>query len=377
MMVKVPQEHKQWYIILVISFFVSLVVCILILAAITGDTFFWIVAIVIDLIVIAIGVRTILKMFKPVIISEKIGDVLEYSKESKDQVPPIQPDAESTSNEQRKSNNRRGTYDVYLNQDKIVFQEYQASSTSVKKATSSSVTVNSGVWNCIGVSYDVSSGSVIFFNNGSSETIASSNSTGGNLGVDQSRIGYCDYVSKYVGDMGLVGIGNALLTVSNFNEIYNSGNGIPYLKYNSVDPFGSLSTVKLVQGGMKYKEEIVDNDFVDSGSTTATVDTSNNKITFTSGQIFQTKAIDVGTTLGNVTAFLGSSVGTFKIEVSSDDKTTWQTVTKDVKTPVTSSDGTGTYVRITENGASSGTIQNLYDSFGQISTYAIELHMEE
>ena len=104
MMVKVPQEHKQWYIILVISFFVSLVVCILILAAITGDTFFWIVAIVIDLIVIAIGVRTILKMFKPVIISEKIGDVLEYSKESKDQVPPIQPDAESTSNEQRKSN---------------------------------------------------------------------------------------------------------------------------------------------------------------------------------------------------------------------------------------------------------------------------------
>jgi hypothetical protein len=99
MMVKVPQEHKRWYVILVIGFFVSLIVCILILAAITGDTFFWIVAIVIDLIVIAFGVRTILKMFKPVIISEKISDVLEYPKETSEQIQPIQPDAESNSNE--------------------------------------------------------------------------------------------------------------------------------------------------------------------------------------------------------------------------------------------------------------------------------------
>ena len=99
MMVKVPQEHKRWYIILVIGFFISLVLCILILAAITGDTFFWIVAIVIDLIVIAIGARTILKMFKPVVITEKIGDVLEYNRETSEQSPPIKPDAESTSNE--------------------------------------------------------------------------------------------------------------------------------------------------------------------------------------------------------------------------------------------------------------------------------------
>ncbi len=99
MMVKVPQEHKRWYVILVIGFFISLVLCILILAAITRDTFFWIVAIVIDLIVIAIGTRTILKMFKPVVISEKIGDVLEYTKESSEQTTSIKPDAESTSNE--------------------------------------------------------------------------------------------------------------------------------------------------------------------------------------------------------------------------------------------------------------------------------------
>ncbi|NPD88998.1 MAG: hypothetical protein HGN29_09740 [Asgard group archaeon] len=81
-MIKAPQEHPRWYIILIIGFFVSLVVCILILAAITSDIFFWIVAIAIDLIVIAIGVRTILKMFRPVIITEKMGDVLEYNKEN-------------------------------------------------------------------------------------------------------------------------------------------------------------------------------------------------------------------------------------------------------------------------------------------------------
>ena len=81
MMIKVPQEHPRWYLILVIGFFVSLVVCILILAAITSDTFFWVVAVAIDLVVIAIGVRTILKMFRPVIITEKMDDVLEYPKE--------------------------------------------------------------------------------------------------------------------------------------------------------------------------------------------------------------------------------------------------------------------------------------------------------
>ena len=97
MMVKVPQEHRRWYVILVIGFFISLIICILILAAITSDPFFWIVAIMIDLIVIAIGVRTIMKMFKPVIITERIGDVLEYKRQDEEQ--PIDQKTESASNE--------------------------------------------------------------------------------------------------------------------------------------------------------------------------------------------------------------------------------------------------------------------------------------
>jgi hypothetical protein len=97
-MIKVPQEHSRWYIILVIGFFVSLVLCILILAAITADTFFWIVAIIIDLIVISIGARTVLKMFKPVIMTEKIGDVLEYKKEE-EELPAINHNSEAVPNE--------------------------------------------------------------------------------------------------------------------------------------------------------------------------------------------------------------------------------------------------------------------------------------
>jgi hypothetical protein len=96
-MIKVPQDNPRWYIILVIGFFVSLVVCILILAAITADTFFWVVAIAIDLVVIAIGVRTIMKMFKPVIITEKLGDVLEYATE--DEAKIIEQNSESVVNE--------------------------------------------------------------------------------------------------------------------------------------------------------------------------------------------------------------------------------------------------------------------------------------
>ncbi|MCG3221299.1 MAG: hypothetical protein H7641_07960 [Candidatus Heimdallarchaeota archaeon] len=97
MMIKVPQEYQRWYLILVIGFFASLVVCILILAAITSNTFFWIVAIAIDLIVIAIGVRTIQRMFRPVIITEKMSDVLEYNKES--EVRTIDQNSESAINE--------------------------------------------------------------------------------------------------------------------------------------------------------------------------------------------------------------------------------------------------------------------------------------
>lgn len=97
MMIKVPQEHPRWYLILVIGFFVSLVVCILILAAITSDIFFWIVAIAIDLVVIAIGVRTILRMFRPVIITEKMSDVLEYPTENETKT--IDQNSESAINE--------------------------------------------------------------------------------------------------------------------------------------------------------------------------------------------------------------------------------------------------------------------------------------
>jgi len=96
-MIKVPQEHPRWYLILVIGFFVSLVVCILILAAITSDTFFWVVAVAIDLVVIAIGVRTVLKMFRPVIITEKMDDVLEYPKEIETKT--INQNSEGTLNE--------------------------------------------------------------------------------------------------------------------------------------------------------------------------------------------------------------------------------------------------------------------------------------
>ena len=138
----------------------------------------------------------------------------------------------------------------------------------------------------------------------------------------------------------------------------------------------SYSTVKLVQGKMTYEEYAYDVDFHDAVNSTATFSIATNDITFAAGQVWYSNAIDLGTTLSHVTVDLGTVVGTLLIEISSDGKATWQTVTEGVRTSVTS-DGTGTYIRITENAAGAATIDLTQDSFGQNTESVIKVLMEE
>ena len=134
---------------------------------------------------------------------------------------------------------------------------------------------------------------------------------------------------------------------------------------------------KIIQGNMTYEEYCYDTDFHDSVNSTATFSTVTQDIAFTSGQIWYSTAIDIGTTLSQVRVDLGTTSGTLLIEISSDNKTTWQTVAEGILTSVTTSDGTGTFIRITENAASTASIDLTQDSFGQNTEPVIKVLMVE
>ncbi len=143
------------------------------------------------------------------------------------------------------------------------------------------------------------------------------------------------------------------------------------------DAFGSATTSKLVQGKMTYDEYGYDTDFHDSVNSTATFDTTNQRIDFTSGQVWYSEAIDIGTTLSAITVTLGTLTGTVKIEVSGDGKGTWEEVTSGVRAIFASNDGTGTYIRITEDAATTARIENTFDDFGDYTASIVRGFMEE
>jgi len=105
--------------------------------------------------------------------------------------------------------------------------------------------------------------------------------------------------------------------------------------------------VKIVQGQNTYKEYIYDTDFHDAVNSTATFSEVSGDIHFSQNEIWYSSAIDIGTTLSWITVTLGTTIGTLVIEISSDNKVSWETVTNATRTAVASSDGTGTYIRIT------------------------------
>ncbi len=135
------------------------------------------------------------------------------------------------------------------------------------------------------------------------------------------------------------------------------------------------SAAKLVQGNLVYDEFVYDTTFHDSVNSTATFNTGTNTISFTSGQIWISEAIDVGTVLDQIQVDLGDTTGSFTLEISSDNKATFQTLTEGALTTVTSSDGTGTYIRITESAAAAATITNTTDTFGQNTDPAVKVTM--
>jgi len=134
--------------------------------------------------------------------------------------------------------------------------------------------------------------------------------------------------------------------------------------------------IAIVQGRNKYNEFVQDSDFHDSTST-ATFNTTTKQITFTSGQIWQSKIISKGFTPSAFTLTLGNLTGAVTTEISGDGGSTFQTVSDlNLRTNFTTADTTGIIIKITESAATAATLQPVYTTNNRFSSAAIFCYIE-
>lgn len=162
------------------------------------------------------------------------------------------------------------------------------------------------------------------------------------------------------------GFGNGSIGTLNWNE----GAAVWQAAYTNAE-----TETFIIQGKNIYKELMYDTDFKD-GTSTATWDTGNQRIDFTAAQVALTSAIALGTTYSFFTLSLGALTGSVLIEFSGDGKVTWQTVTKDVRAAIGTSDATGVHIRFTENAATTARIENTYTTGGDYNLPAIKCILE-
>jgi hypothetical protein len=87
-MIKIKPQHHPLLIPVLSFLMLALVISILILAAFTNNTVFWIVAVLFDVGIAFVGVRIILNMRKPKLISKPLGDQLKFGEQTSPESEP-------------------------------------------------------------------------------------------------------------------------------------------------------------------------------------------------------------------------------------------------------------------------------------------------
>lgn len=114
---------------------------------------------------------------------------------------------------------------------------------------------------------------------------------------------------------------------------------------------------RIVQSENVYREWFYDDVFKDA-STTATWDTTNHKVDFTSGQIAQSTSVCYNNgTIVSVTVSATYS-GTLTFQMSADGGTHWETVTLD-SSHTFSNTGNDLRWKVTESGSSTATLNSM------------------
>jgi len=140
----------------------------------------------------------------------------------------------------------------------------------------------------------------------------------------------------------------------------------------------AATTEEIIQGNNVYEEFIYDNDFFNTGTTTATIDNSGHDITFTTGEILQGSQIALGGTYNHATFTINNittgEIADLTLEVSFDNGSNYQEVSNALKTHITDTDATGILYKITAG--DSVVIENLSNSDLTINP-AISILLEE
>jgi len=127
------------------------------------------------------------------------------------------------------------------------------------------------------------------------------------------------------------------------------------------DNRGTEVIQRIIHPDNKYTEEFIDDDFKDTSNTTATW--GSGEITFSSGQVAQSLTFAKNAeTYTKATMTVTKSSGTFTYEMSADGGSHWENVTSGTEHTFTNS-GTEIKWRITESGASTGTVTKVVIEF--------------
>lgn len=176
--------------------------------------------------------------------------------------------------------------------------------------------------------------------------------------IENSVLSPINYIPRYRKVLTQTPVGEGLFIIGSYEYGVIGENAL------GNGDIGTPANAWVGQYQNSYEEEFVDNDFKDTGSTTATWNTATNELTFTSGQIGQSVAIDYANgTITTATMTVTSSSGSFDLELSADGGANWESVTSGVAHSFANT-GTDLRWRITENAASTGTITNI-----QITSY--------
>ena len=199
-------------------------------------------------------------------------------------------------------------------------------------------------------------------------------------------------------------IGHSVYGIIGDGVIGDSGSSFPFLlnhpQYGvlGISNLGAgpepstWQTLQLFPGGNMFKELVYDDVFYDDeNSNNVTWDITNEEITILEPGILYTKLLTLNIIYNYVTIRFGNITGDFIVEMSFDNKNTWQTFTPNIRTLIeTTNNGSGTYLRITEISGDNwptmfGTwgefgvvkIKNTYTSAGNYDKPAIQIRFEE
>lgn len=184
--------------------------------------------------------------------------------------------------------------------------------------------------------------------------------------------------------ISVTGLGSSWIVGSTTNGIVGENTNTASGTQQVVGGIGNYIVQRVVNPFNRFTEHFRDTDYVDTGNTTATVDTTTNyHIEFASGDVFTSTTIFKNLEDVNNITPTWTSTGTLSFEVSLDDGVSWIEMTNNETLQVSATEVTNSFpltfpitlagssggkeikYRFTENGGSTATVSEVTIKYNQ------------